>query len=465
MAPKPSLAPRFPALDALRGISILGMVFSGMMPRDGYWPGWMYHAQVGPPDFSFHPTVPGITWVDLVFPFFLFAMGMAIPLSLHRKIENIGWSPVVAQVVKRSFLLLVFAIAIKHLGPYGLAATPWVNQLSGILAFVGFFLLFGQFPNFSKWWTPWLGFLLLLGLVVGHALFSHSAIDLYRSDIIILILANMALFGSGVWMATRDYPVARVFILFAFAGVWLTHDIKGSWTQLVWDFHPQIHWLYQFSWLKYLFIVLAGTWVAEYLLKHPFKSGSKITATEALLALLAISLLAVNLYGLYTRHLWVVLVGSFLLLGAGAGLVVFGHLPDRSTYRYLWLWTALWWGVGMAFEPLDGGIKKDPSSFSYWMVTAGLSICSLLLCHVGHKALASWKAWHWLLGTGKNPMMAYVAGAFLLLPILDLFALSSLWEWARQWHPILGLAKPILVTVGVMALATYFSKRTIYWKS
>jgi predicted acyltransferase len=76
--PLSSHPPRFPALDVLRGVAILGMVFSGMLPRDVYWPGWMYHTQVGPPNFQFTPSVAGITWVDLVFPFTLGVMGISI---------------------------------------------------------------------------------------------------------------------------------------------------------------------------------------------------------------------------------------------------------------------------------------------------------------------------------------------------------------------------------------------------
>ena len=66
------------ALDALRGFAILTMALSGYIPW-GVLPSWMYHAQVPPPAHKFNPTIPGITWVDLVFPFFLFAMGAAIP--------------------------------------------------------------------------------------------------------------------------------------------------------------------------------------------------------------------------------------------------------------------------------------------------------------------------------------------------------------------------------------------------
>ena len=55
------------SLDALRGIAIIGMILSGQMNLT-HLPAWMAHAQV-PPNASFDPSIYGITWVDLVFPF------------------------------------------------------------------------------------------------------------------------------------------------------------------------------------------------------------------------------------------------------------------------------------------------------------------------------------------------------------------------------------------------------------
>ena len=87
------------SLDALRGYAIITMVLSGTI-ASGVLPGWMYHAQVGPrSNFAFDPSFYGITWVDLVFPFFLFAMGAAFPFSIGNKLENsvglyITWIPV-----------------------------------------------------------------------------------------------------------------------------------------------------------------------------------------------------------------------------------------------------------------------------------------------------------------------------------------------------------------------------------
>ena len=66
------------ALDALRGYAILTMVLSATVVY-GILPAWMYHMQAPPPSHVFNPQLAGLTWVDLVFPFFLFSMGAAFP--------------------------------------------------------------------------------------------------------------------------------------------------------------------------------------------------------------------------------------------------------------------------------------------------------------------------------------------------------------------------------------------------
>ena len=51
------------------------MVLSGIIPRDGTLPAWMYHAQTPPPNYVFNPNIPGLTWVDIVFSDFLIFHG------------------------------------------------------------------------------------------------------------------------------------------------------------------------------------------------------------------------------------------------------------------------------------------------------------------------------------------------------------------------------------------------------
>ena len=60
------------SLDALRGYAIITMVLASTI-FSYVLPAWMSHIQTPPPNHVFRPDIPGISWVDLVFPFFLFS--------------------------------------------------------------------------------------------------------------------------------------------------------------------------------------------------------------------------------------------------------------------------------------------------------------------------------------------------------------------------------------------------------
>ncbi len=151
MVKQPTSTKRADALDALRGFAILMMVLSDIIPRDGTLPAWMYHAQTPPPNYVFNPNIPGLTWVDLVFPIFLFAMGASIPLALSRLI-NKDWrySQIFFFILKRGFLLGTFAIVLQHFRPQiinSIEETPEKWQLA-LLGFLILCLIFTRLPKF-----------------------------------------------------------------------------------------------------------------------------------------------------------------------------------------------------------------------------------------------------------------------------------------------------------------------------
>ena len=131
------------ALDALRGYAIITMVLSATI-ISSILPGWMSHAQTPPPEHIFNPEIPGITWVDLVFPFFLFAMGAAFPFSIGRHAEK-GRSKLMLcyDAIKRGIQLTFFAIFIQHFYPYVISSPQ--DLRSWLLAITCFMVLFPMF--------------------------------------------------------------------------------------------------------------------------------------------------------------------------------------------------------------------------------------------------------------------------------------------------------------------------------
>ena len=142
------------ALDALRGYAIITMVLSATIVTH-VLPGWMSHAQT-PPDHVFNPLLPGITWVDLVFPFFLFAMGAAFPFSIKKRAEK-GDSKLklVYEAVKRGIQLTFFAIFIQHFYPHVLSNPQDVRAcLLSILCFIILFLRLFENCFFTVYFNP-----------------------------------------------------------------------------------------------------------------------------------------------------------------------------------------------------------------------------------------------------------------------------------------------------------------------
>lgn len=133
---------RLDEIDLLRGFAVIGMVFSGILPFNGALPAWMYHAQVPPPNHVFNPNLPGLTWVDLVFPFFLFSMGAVIPAVLPQTIEMKGIKNTFLQLFKRFLVLLALAVFSFNFAPLRNISAGDVADVAGIAAYVGLFLVF-----------------------------------------------------------------------------------------------------------------------------------------------------------------------------------------------------------------------------------------------------------------------------------------------------------------------------------
>ena len=120
------------SLDVLRGLSIFGMILSGTIPFGSTLPAWMYHAQCPPPTHAFNPGIPGISWVDLVLPVFIFCMGAAIPLALRKKLERGQTIPaLMKQITARFATLVLFAIYIAHIMPHAIGKGFWNLNLFG----------------------------------------------------------------------------------------------------------------------------------------------------------------------------------------------------------------------------------------------------------------------------------------------------------------------------------------------
>ncbi len=267
--------PRAHALDALRGYAIITMVLSAM-EAFSVLPRWMYHAQVPPPDHVFDPTIYGITWVDIIFPFFLFSMGAAIPLSLGRQhakgesIMKLTW-----KTVQRWVKLTFFAIFIIHAFPFMLGyEQEWMRYAMPIFFFILLCLMFmpnpfGLSPYKARAIT-WSAYLVAVGFMLLQPYAGGAPFRLTDSDCIMLILANVSLTGSIIYLLTIGHPLRRLALLPFLVALFMAAHTANSWPALL--IHTSwLPWLYLPAYQEYLLIIIPGTvageWIAQWLEK------------------------------------------------------------------------------------------------------------------------------------------------------------------------------------------------------
>ncbi len=365
-------APRLVGLDALRGLAVLLMCLSGLLPTA--LPNWMYHGyypaylpvgweqeqaeetpspvaaqneggenneaepdalgladvddllapdpgvteEAGVVEWEPAPKKfrgkewPSFTWVDWVFPMFLFAMGAAIPLALSRRLArgDPTWRLMLG-AVGRFVLLVFFAVYIQQI-------TPWHQNPS---------------PGLAEWWTTLLGLGLLVpvlarlpfntprGLRLAVRGFGVAGVMLLLAmvndrdtnapfawrmgedvDIIILLLAWASLPAAWLWLWTRNAGwvmwTVRLVVALPLAFVahqhamptqwrWFANTFDGfvsamQWPKQLLDLRglnqalpghlPEsllnLSTMYDFTWFKLLWVVVPGTVVGDILVRY-----------------------------------------------------------------------------------------------------------------------------------------------------------------------------------------------------
>ncbi|RZK60752.1 MAG: DUF5009 domain-containing protein [Pedobacter sp.] len=456
---------RLLSLDALRGLAVLLMVLSGSIAFGGVMPAWMYHAQVPPPAHVFNPDLPGITWVDLVFPFFLFSMGAALPLALSRKLDDKGLGWICLQIIKRYILLIFFAIFTYH-------ARAWVmNPSAGVaenLLSMGCFALLFLILSHITFETlkistarQAIGFVIAV-LFLSCYNFKNGGFNLNHSDIIIVVLANMALFGSIIWIITRNKPWLRLGILPIVMAIFLSGKATGSWQHVVYSWSP-ISWAYDFYYLKYLFIIIPGTFAGEWLV---MAGSNKQTAKQSLKALwigvLAMLMVVLDTYFLFARELALCVFATFFL----AVILVYSckRLDLPKVYQQLAGSGAYLLILGLCYEAFEGGIKKDPSTYSYYFVCTGMAFLVLLSFMIFESSGYLNKPFKYVAMVGQNPMIAYTTGNLFLLPLLRILDFENTLNLLNL-NALGGFARGLIFTMVVALVTLFFAKKRVFWKT
>jgi len=314
---------RITSIDQFRGFAILTMVLANFMGGVLVIPAWLKHA----PDV-------GLTVIDLIAPFFIFAIGLTYGLSFQHRLERDGAFSTYSHFLVR-FLAIVGLGAIISAGETAIGENPsgidWgVLQAIGMAGLITLIVI--RLPSGYRW---------IIGagmLVVYQLVLDHFLLDLtLRSP-------HGGLFGSLDWAAMM---------------------ILG--TALADLFHAEGRLKKAFPWAS-LVVLAVGIGLAFLL---PV-SKHRVSASYVLISLGISALLFLAFHWLVERFNW---QGRFLVVWGRnplvlyflhyllIGIVFIPGIPE--IYEQAPLWLAL-----IEMVVLVGGI----SAVAYWMDRKGIVI-------------------------------------------------------------------------------------------
>lgn len=461
---------RSDGLDAFRALLLILMNFSFTISLVSPLPAWMYHVQYPPPDGAF-TELAGLAWRDMLYAGFMFTMSAALPITLGaRLLKRAPYPELVWTALRRCFMLYVFATVMGHVNSYW---TGQENKLGNAMSIGGFFLLFALFVRPRRDWNPvrvqWLRLVGWLGVVtlffLSPAIYGEG-FNLLRRDEIIASIGWVALAVTVVWLFTRANHLARLGILAVLVAL-RTGAQYSEWIAGIWYWTPaQV--VYEPWFAEMLFIAIPGTIAGDLIVSWMSRerdtpnpvgwSNRKLAA----LAIIGLTLVPIALVGLWQRQAVAATTAIYAALSAVVLVATRKAVdPGDQVLRRMFTWSAFFIMVAMLTEPLEGGIKKVPLTFSYLVLMTGLSFGTLASLTIAFDHFQLGKRLRALVQIGQNPLLAYV--------IINLFLMHVLWYVgvAGHWRDTApaAIARSVLITAAGTFLVWLASKKRIYWRS
>jgi heparan-alpha-glucosaminide N-acetyltransferase len=374
-------------------LNVLLMIFVNHLSDVQGLPWWTHHMA---------NDANGMTYVDMVFPGFLFLMGMSVPLSLEARVaRGESKAEIWAQVVVRTLSLLVLGLFIAN-APNVDARYTHLNQ---------------------TWWTA-LGF---LGIALAWMRFPREDRRkvLYGS----MRYAGLALIAVLFVLFRRVTPEGRV------AGLDFSY----------WEILGLLGWAY---------FLVSGLYL---LFRKRF--AVLVAVFAGMVALNAFSTLGwlswMRTWPWYGRPFEAGL-SSLTMGGVLASYVIVGDTLARSfeqKARWILAAVAMAFAAGFALRPLGISKNRDTPTWCLYCTAANLLIALLLYWIADVKG---WKAWaNFAKPAGENPLLAYFLPfiPFLLPPLYLLTAIGTSGSW--------GVLKSALLTGLVLIVTTLLVRRGV----
>ena len=205
-------APRVVSIDIFRGLTMAVMIFVNELSNAHGLPWWTYHAP---------GNVNMMTYVDMVFPFFLFLVGMSLPLSIERRLKrNSSLTALWLHVVIRVLALVVLGLILANAGKADPMRMGFRGSIWALAALASAALYLNVYAK-SERFTPYFRMLRLLGLVGVIVLF--------------ILFSRIGPHGNAAWI-DGSYPEILGFIGYSYLAAALLYipTRRWDWAPPVW---------------------------------------------------------------------------------------------------------------------------------------------------------------------------------------------------------------------------------------
>ena len=387
-------APRVASIDIFRGLTMAVMIFVNELDGVRGLPWWTHHAP---------GNVDVMTYVDMVFPFFLFIVGMSLPLSIAQRLKRNSsvlalWVHVIVRVLGLLALGLILANAEKaDPARMGIRGSTWaLLGLLSVALYLNVYVKSERYPGYSRI----LRLLGLAGVIALYAIFRRTAHD-----------------GHAAWI-DGHYPEILGLIGYGYLAVAILYipTRRWWWASYVW-----------FVLLVTLCVLSTGKIIAfpRHIPLYFWPFGNGAEACIVMAGVIASSIfLGRDLRPSPQRAMSVAVGFGLLMLAAGRALTPFGISKIRAT-----------------------------PTWSLYSIGAAVLLFTLLywICDV-----KKWTRWALpVRAAGANTLLTY------LLPDLWYFLMVSLgitfldthfnWGWP-------GVVKTLVFTFFILAVAAGLTK-------
>ena len=414
---------RIASVDALRGVTILTMVFVNDVGPAA--PAWTHHIQ--PPDAD------GMTVADVVFPAFLFIVGMSIPLAFERS-QQCGAS-VLRQLghvfVRTAALLLMGVVQINRAADISLGKYWW-----GLLAFTSIILAWCVIPKTSGPKRNVLRVLKGLGVLTLIVLLA-----MYRREPLATTIAFYGDVPDWVWLRTGWWGILGL-IGWAYLITSLIYLLLGA----------------RREWLMGAMAILVGVNLVSHtggfhghLDSKAWLTGLRPWIVDAESAVASLGSY-VNIGSVIGAHPSITMAGCLLgtILLPGVGLA-----SQRQRIRWALLFAAGLFIAGAVTDPV-AGINKIAATPTWCLWSAAITtvIWASLSWLMDIHGYSSWSVM--VRPAGANPLIAYLLHPIVLW-CLSLSGMSSVVAYkasAAPWIAMLGsltMALTICALTGLIA--------------